>query len=226
MKTAVVMQRQFNGKSIRQNTKTNFFNLNDLLECHLNDNPKSTKRLDNYMKLAQTKEFAETIREAELEKAENVNPYNSRDLLLPSIQPTTVFEIKRGKNGGTWAHPYIFLDFAMWLSPKFKLWAMSVIEDKLIALRNEAGDRFKDMMKALKASGAVSPREYAKEAAMINEIVFQKRTGKPRDEAVQDELDMLNKLQKYNARMIDQGRTFIIRKKECENFARFYNLIK
>jgi hypothetical protein len=226
MKTAAIMQRPFNGKVIRQNSKNGFLNLNDLLECHLKDNVDSWKSIDKYIALAQTKEFAETIREAELEQANNLNTPKSGEFILPTIKPIDVFEVKRGRNGGTWAHPYLFLDFAMWLSPKFKLWAMSIIEDKLIELRNEAGDRFKDMMKALKATNAVSPREYAKEASMINFIVFQKTGGKPRDEATSEELDLLNKLQKYNARMIDQGRPFHIRQKECENFARFYNLIK
>lgn len=226
MKTAVIMQRQFNGKVIRQHSKTGFLNVNDLHDCFLVENPESTKRIDNYMGLKQTAEFAETIREAELEKAENQNTNKNRDLLLPLVDDIKVIETRRGKNGGTWVHPYLFLDFAMWLNPKFKLWAMSIIEDKLIELRNEAGDRFKDMQKALKAAGAVSPREYAREASMLNKIVFDGASRRRRDSATTQELDLLNRLQKYNAHLIDKGYTFTLRQKECENFARFYSLIK
>jgi hypothetical protein len=224
MKTAVIMQRQFNGKTIRQNSKTEFLNLNDLMDCFLEDNPKSTKKVENYMRLSQTQEFAETIREAELE-AKKQNTHKNGELTLPLIEPVKVIETKRGKNGGTWVHPYLFLDFAMWLNPKFKLWAMSIIEDKLIKLRNEAGNKFKEMQQALKLSGAVSPREFAKEAAMINMIIFGTKAG-ARNSADEEKLDLLNKLQKYNAHLISQGMSHSSRKKECENFVKFYNFIK
>jgi len=225
MKTAVVMQRQFNGKAIRQNSKTAFLNLNDLMECYLEENPKSSKKVENYMRLQQTSEFAETIRESLLE-ANNQNTHKNGDFVLPLVEPLEVFETKRGKNGGTWVHPYLFLDFAMWLNPRFKLWAMSIIEDKLIELRNEDGDRFKDMMFALKASGAVSPREYMKECLMLNNIVFGNSSKEQRNSASPDQLSLLNKLQKYNAHLISQGIGFILRKKECENFLKFYAFIK
>jgi len=226
MKTAVVMQRQFNGVVIRQNSKSGFFNLNDLFSCYIKANPNGAKRIDKYLGLNQTKEFAETIREAELEKANNLNTPKTGDLLLPIVEPPKVIETKRGKNGGTWIHPYLFLDFAMWLNPKFKLWAMSVIEDKLIELRNEAGNRFKEMNQALKISGAVSPREYAKEATMINRIVFDGKTKDQRNNARENELDFLNKIQKYNAHLIEKGLSFSLREKECLNFRKFYEFIK
>ena len=103
---------------------------------------------------------------------------------------------------------------------------MSVIEDKLIDMRNEAGDRFKEMAQALKFSGAASPREYMRECNMINKLVFGSTGKQQRNSADQEQLDMLNKLQKYNAKMIDSGRSFHGRQQECENFVRFYKEIK
>lgn len=219
------MQRQFNGLPIRQNSKTGFLNLNDLLNCYLKDVPKSPKKIDKYLTLNQTKEFAETIRESQLE-AINQNTQKKGDLISPLVEPLEVMETKRGKNGGTWVHPYLFLDFAMWLNPKFKLWAMSIIEDKLIELRNEAGDRFKEMNQALKKSGIVSPREYAREAVMINKIVFNGESKERRDKATVEELDFLNKLQKFNAHLIEKGISFTLREKECSNLVKFYAFIK
>jgi len=225
MKTAVIMQRQFNGMTIRQNSKSGFLNVNDLLACYLTENPSSNKQVEHYLKLKQTKEFAEAIREAELESIlQNAN--KNGDLVLPMLEPLGVLDTKRGKNGGTWVHPYMFLDFAMWLNPRFKMWAMSIIEDKLIALRNEAGDRFKEMSQALSLSGAVSPRDYAREAAMINRIVFNGATKEQRDLASESQLDLLNKLQKLNAHLIKQGVSFSLREKECLNFVKVYNVIK
>jgi hypothetical protein len=177
------------------------------------------------MNLQQTKEFAETIREAELE-AKKQNTKESWELVLPLTEPVSVIETKRGKNGGTWVHPYLFLDFAMWLNPRFKLWAMSIIEDKLIELRNEAGDKFKEMASALKRIGAVNPREFAEEAKMINRLVFDGVQSGMRNEATTDQLDLLNKLQKYNAHLIEKGLSRHARQKECENFKTFYKFIK
>lgn len=225
MKTKVIMQRPFNGKVIRQDSKTNFLNLNDLLECHLAEVPDSPKRIDKYMALDQTVEFAETIREAQLEAA-NQNTPKTGELVLPLIEPVTVVETKRGKYGGTWVHPYLFLDFAMWLSPRFKLWAMTIIEDKLIELRNEAGDRFKDMGAALKRADAVSPRDYMREANLMNRLVFGSATSGQRNSANISQLNLLNKLQKYNAHLIDRGMSYALRQKECENFIKFYEFIK
>lgn len=218
------MQRQFNGKVIRQNSKSEFLNLNDLMDSYLIENPISSKRIDKFLEMKQTKEFAETIREAELE-AKSLNTPKRGDLVLPLTEPVRVIETKRGKNGGTWVHPYLFLDFAMWLNPRFKLWAMSIIEDKLLKLRNEAGDKFKEMQTALKLTGAVSPREFAREASMINDIVFNGKKEQ-RDTATEEKLNLLNKLQKYNAHLISQGITFPLRRKECENFVKFYEIIR
>lgn len=225
MKTLAIMQRPFNGMVIRQNSQTGFLNLNDLLSVFLKENPGSSKAIDQFMGLSQTKEFADTIRESLLE-AKKQNTKENGELVLPLVEPQTVVETKRGKHGGTWAHPYLFLDFAMWLNPRFKLWAMSIIEDKLIELRNEAGDKFKEMQSALKIAGAVSPREYAKEITMINRLVFNGATKEQRDSATIEQLDLLNKLQKYNAHLIGQGRNFTLRQKECENFIKFYAFIK
>jgi hypothetical protein len=225
MKTSVIMQRPFNGKIIRQNSKTGFLNLNDLMDCHLVENPDSSKRIQKYMELDQTIEFADTIRIAQLEAA-NQNSPKTGEFVLPLAEPLSVIETKRGKYGGTWVHPYLFLDFAMWLSPRFKLWAMGIIEDKLIELRNEAGDKFKDMTSALKKAGATSPREYMREATLMNELVFDNATAEQRNSATIEQLALLNKLQKYNAHLIDQGKSYALRKAECINFVKFYNFIK
>lgn len=219
------MERKFQGMPIRQNSKTGFLNLNDLYECYSRENPNGPKRVDNYMRLAQTEEFAEVLRESLLDQ-EKLNTSDSSDLVCPSIEPPKVIETKRGKYGGTWVHPYLFLDFAMWLNPRFKLWAMSIIEDKLIEMRNQAGDRFKEMAQALKQSGATSPREYMRECNMINKLVFGSTGKEQRNSATQEQLDMLNKMQKFNAKMIESGRSYYNRQKECENFVRFYNEIK
>lgn len=225
MKTSVVMQRNFLGFPIRQDSKTGFFNLNDLYNAYTQSMPKVQKQIYEYLRTKQTQEFAETIRESILDN-QSINTDKSTELVLPLVDSISVITTRRGKNGGTWAHPYLFLDFAMWLSPKFKLWAMQVIEDKLIELRNEAGDKFKEMGAALKASGEVTPREYIRECNMLNKIVFGTTVKGQRNIASKEQLDLLNKLQKYNAHLIKKGNSYSLREKECVNFVKFYEFIR
>ncbi|OIN07927.1 KilA-N domain-containing protein [Oceanisphaera psychrotolerans] len=42
-----------------------------------------------------------------------------------------LYEIKRGRNGGTWGHPKLAVFFARWLDPKFAVFCDAVIDDIL-----------------------------------------------------------------------------------------------
>jgi len=52
-----------------------------------------------------------------------------------------VYLKSRGKNGGTWMHPILFIDFAMWINPKFKVKVLKFLHDKLIKHRIDTGDK-------------------------------------------------------------------------------------
>ncbi len=69
------------------------------------------------------------------------------------------------------------------------------------------------------------PREYAREAKLINRLVFGEHSSGLRNIANQEQLLLMNKLQKYNAHLIDMGRSYSLREKECENFCKFYRFI-
>lgn len=55
----------------------------------------------------------------------------------------------RGKNGGTWMHPILFIDFAMWINPSFKYDVLKFVYDELIKFRNLAGDAYPRMCAAV-----------------------------------------------------------------------------
>lgn len=42
-------------------------------------------------------------------------------------------------------HPLLFIDFAMWLNPAFKVKVLKFVYDQLIQYRNDAGDTYKEM---------------------------------------------------------------------------------
>lgn len=67
----------------------------------------SEKRIQHYWENANTQEFLEAL-EMELS-------LNSRN-----VGELKIIETRKGKYGGTWVCPEIFVDIAMWLNPTFK----------------------------------------------------------------------------------------------------------
>ncbi len=126
------MERDFMGSIVRQNHKTTFFNANDVLlignEYRVNQG-MSKKDLYRYFENEETKVFIKKIMEKE-----NI---------------VHVKEVKKGRYGGTWVHPLIIIDIAMWVSPDFKYEALKWVEDKLTQNRDESGDSYKRMFSAL-----------------------------------------------------------------------------
>jgi hypothetical protein len=224
----------YNETTIRQRTKDSYFNATDLMKIY-NKITGSKKRMSDFFDKQGTEEFSKVI-----EKHQNSKDGYSRLLQFSENQRDTecenpkllvetedgnigirkkAFEKRRGRNGGTWMHPYLFIDFAMWLSPEFKYRAIKWVYDNLIELRTESGDYFKKMSSELKAYclrnfGKVPSREvYRKEALMIKKMVGLDE-GDTWNAADKNELELRNKLLKYNIKLLkkDKDRKQRIRK--------------
>ena len=132
MVTEQIMEREFYDGTIRQNHKTGWLNANDLLTLG-NDYRQSIglpkARLDRFLRTQERKAFIEQIMEEE--------------------QITKVTKTTRGNNGGTWLHPLLFTELAMYLSPKFKYIAMKWLTDKLLESRDNSGNSYREMTSAI-----------------------------------------------------------------------------
>lgn len=117
MKTNQIMVRPMGCFSVEQRTKDAFFNATALLK-QWNKTANSERKLDNYFASEKTKTFIQTIMERE-----NLNT------------PKLVYLKSRGKKGGTWMHPMLFIDFAMWIDPEFKYDVLKFVYDQMIAFR-------------------------------------------------------------------------------------------
>lgn len=213
MKTEVIMQRNLHGVEIRQSSKDSFFNANDLLNLY-NASSAKEKSLDDYFVLKSTKSYMSAI------QADILNTHDSGELELPVIVRT-----KRGKYGGTWLHPYLFIDFAMWLSPEFKLTCVKWIYDKLIQVRNSAGDGFKRVNEALflqDPNKTPAPFDYANEAKMINKIVFGDPKGGQRNTASEEQLSLLDKLQKADVKLIEENLDYYERYEKLKELRKYF----
>ncbi len=191
MKTSVVMNRKMGDLIVNQRTKDGMFNATNLLD-QWNKNKglkgRKGKRIDDFMKLKSTIEFIDAL------KDEINNTDDSRYL--------EVYKSTRGKNGGTWMHPYLFIDFAMWINPKFKVKVIRFVYDELIKQRHNAGDNYVK----LSASGVkLKGYKFREVATALNWIVFNKRGKNQRQDATQDELIELSELQTKLSFAIDMG---------------------
>lgn len=89
-----------------------------------------------------------------------------------------VIHVKKGRNtaqGRTpdevWMHPLMFVDFAMWLNPKFKYHVLKFVQDKLIWERNRIADSHRKWTDMLQLLGC-KDNQYAEVQKAMNLAVF------------------------------------------------------
>lgn len=181
MKTNQIMIRE-NG--FIQRTSDGYFNATELIKTWNNRN-KPEKQLPNFMKNNSTIEFIEQLKKEGIEK--------------PIITTRG-----RSENAGTWVHPKVFIDLAMWVSVEFKSKVIDYVLDGLIKSRNDAGDYYNEMTSAILDTYVdiygckPSPMIYINEANLVKSLV----ECKDRNNMNEAELRQLTYLQKANTMLI------------------------
>lgn len=175
MKTEVMMIRELGDIQVRQSNQTEMFNVTDLVNGY-NEVRKSKglpeKRLYDYWINDSTKEFLEAL-EHEL----SLNTSKSRELEL-SLNDGISRELKitrKGKYGGTYVAPQVFVDIAMWLNPSFKAKVMIWVSDNLLGVRNTTGIQQQIMNRELaeKFSNRTSKWLIMRFSQRINEYILE-----------------------------------------------------
>lgn len=132
MKTNNVMIRPMGQFKVEQRTKDGMFNATALLN-QWNESSGQQKQMVHYFDNIGTEEFINALMKEEKLKERN-----------------SVYLKSRGKyTGGTWMHPLMFIDFAMWLNPTFKVKVLKFVYDQMIQYRNDAGDAYKELGTAI-----------------------------------------------------------------------------
>lgn len=185
MKQNVIMLRKMGNFDVSQRTKDGMFNATSLLkQWNKSKGLKRGKEVNDFLKIDKTKEFIFALEE-------DYND-NTKKIVLT----------KRGLDGGTWLDPLLFIDFAMWLNPTFKVQVLKFVYDELIKQRNDAGDNYI----SLSASGVkLQGYDFREVAIAMNWIVFNKKGKNLRQTATQEELKELNDLQGQLAFLIDNN---------------------
>lgn len=220
MKTLQIVKREFNGSYIEQRNTDGYFNATLLLDI-ANSNSDEQKRFKDFWENKGTQNFLDEL-------AKDLNRDNPAHLV--TILPSDLYETKRGRGGCTWMHPYLFVKFAMWLSPKFEVQVIKWVYDNLIDFRNQAGDYYKELCSAIMNrytqyfSEKPSPLIFSNEAKFLNSLVVGEFKGLERNELNEKQLDLLNNLQKLDIDMIERGFGKIQRHEKLRDYSNMYKV--
>ena len=188
MKTNQVLTRKMGDFDVNQRTSDGMFNATELLK-QWNSKSGQQKKLDHFFENKSTEEFINAII-----SEENHNTRNS------------VYLKTRGKNGGTLMHPILFIDFAMWLNPKFKVKVLTFVYDELIKNRHDAGDNYKVLSKSVSkiVKKSFLPIAIQNVAKGINYVVFNKHeAGIRNSQACEKRLKELSNLEVKLSELIE-----------------------
>lgn len=159
MITNQIMKRQLANHIVEQRTKDGMFNATALLK-QWNESNGQQKTIAHYLENAETQEFITALM-----KEENFTCRNS--VYVKS-------KARSDRGGGTWMLPLMFIDFAMWLNPVFKVKVLKFVSDQMLAYRNEAGEAYKALSSAV--GKIIAPNSMKQQmpqiAKAINWVVF------------------------------------------------------
>ncbi len=197
MKTSVEMVRKMGRFDVIQRTSDGMFNSSELLKQY-NKTNKTDKKLINFIQLEQTKTFIDELQN-DLKSQSDIS-YDG------SIEVVAEVKGRNTKSGRTadvvWMNPYLFIKFAMWLSPRFELQVIKFVADQLIQFRHEAGDNYNGLTSAVQRFKDIN---YPQLAKGINWIVFNIHEAGIRNKATQAQLKELVDIQKKLAFACDMG---------------------
>lgn len=220
MKTLQIVKREFNGTFMEQRNTDGYFNATLLLDL-ANANSEKKRRFADFWENDGTQSFMKEL-------ADSLNV--EKKARFVTTLPTDLYETKRGRGGCTWMHPYLFVKFAMWLSPKFEVQVIKWVYDNLIDFRNQAGDYYKELCASIMNrytqfyDDKPSPLIFSNEAKYLNSLVVGEFKGIERNELNEKQLDLLNNLQKLDIDMIDRGFGKVQRHNKLRDYAVMYKV--
>lgn len=201
MKTSVNMNRQMGNFIVLQRTKDGYFDASYLLRQWNDKQISNKKQLSKFLENESTKKFINEIYEQECHTENSLNG---------DFQPVIIIKGKNTASGRkpdkVFMHPYLYLDFAMWLSPEFKYQVLKFVYDELIEFRHAAGIGNNDLMDAVSRTWNINfPQMYMEINIALNFIVFGNNYKGIRNNATINQLKDLRDLQKIYAYNILTG---------------------
>lgn len=181
---------------VLQRISDGFFDANALL-IQWNKHGVTQRKMIEYLESKKTKEFVDALENDETLRGKTE---------VGDFKVVIRVKGKTTKNGRiadkVYFHPFLFIDFCMWLNPTFKLQVIKFVYDELIKNRHLAGDNYNVLTAALATMPDI---DYKKVATAIQWIVFN-RTGKNlRQQATQEQLSEISDIESKLAYAINMG---------------------
>lgn len=187
MVTNQLMVRKMGDFDVIQRTKDGYFESNSLLSQwnNVKDNPR--RDMSKYLSSPKTIEFINTIKS----KSQNSEVGDYQVVIRKHGKPM--------KEGGRskdeiYMHPYLFLDFAMWINPSFKYDVLKFVSDQMIHFRNLSGDAYRRLATQVQkiVEKSFMPTAMQKIGEALNWVIFNCNEKEARnkfgDENKQNEL--------------------------------------
>lgn len=204
MKTSVNMIRKIGTFEVSQRTLDGYFEATQLLQQWNKSNKDKPKRIDEFLRNEKTIEFIEQIKKEE--NNHNLLTISDGEKSYTDNQVVIIIKGRKTKIGQTpqrvFMHPYLFIDFAMWLNPKFKYAVIKFVYDQLIEYRHDVGDLYIGLSRAISIFKNVN---YSQVAKGLNYIIFGNHRKNLRQLASENQLKKLRDLQSKLAFAVDMG---------------------
>jgi hypothetical protein len=216
--------RKMENFDINQRTSDGMFNASYLLNQWNSVGGNTRRRMDKYLSSSRTQEFIQTIKEKEgiIETSKNGDSCklaewskmtNVGNQVVTKSYNDGVICFKKGRTlkgkGSTpdeyWFHPFLFIDFAMYLNPKFQYDVIKFVYDNLVNLRVDIAKRYKAWTSTLKSAGAKEPEDYQRIAKCMNYVVFGKHFEGIRDHATTEEIAEMQKQEDFIIKSVEYG---------------------
>ena len=185
-----------------QRTQDGFFNGNALLKLWNATNPTKQRKMNNFLDKKETKEFIEEL----TKDMQNTHLPKMAD---GDYQVVTITKGKITKNGRTedsvWMHPLLFIDFAMYINPRFKVQVLKFVQDQLIITRNNIADQHKKWKCYMSKIGCVEPIDYANNQKVFNTACLGFHKNGVRDYLDQEQLTDMMMQETLVYQLIDIG---------------------
>ena len=206
MITNQIMKRPLADFTVEQRTKDGYFCLTGLLN-NWNLKMGTKKELKDYFENKATQEFVKAL-------ADEENLHGDKSPYVKS-------KARLDRGGGTWGHPLLFIDFAMWLNPHFKVKVLKFVSDQMLTYRNEAGDAYKQLSSAM--SKICTPHQMKRYMPIlgkgINYIVAGHHEHQLRNEYGTEEMQKeYFELEKQVAMLVNEG--FLRTPEDVANYLR------
>ena len=202
MKTNQDMIRTIGDYIVVQRTSDGYFDGMELLRQWNSKEENPKRQMSKFLEQEQTKEFIKALVEDESHVANNLHGDN---------QVFTKIKGRITKNGKTpdkvWMNPLLFIEFAMWINPTFKVKVLRFVYDEMIKYRNDAGDAYKELSSSV---SKIVPKAFMRDAMKkiaeaLNWIIFNNHESMIRNKGDEEKLRNLFQLERKVSDLIEDG---------------------